>query len=63
MKLTADHLGTLSAQVAECAHEHPKAHVFYDTETHEIRITYPLPDDLLRLQRVDLTRKGSEFDL
>lgn len=45
MKATTEQLVYLVEEMKKVQAEHPKAHVYYDWEDHEVRITYPLPQD------------------
>lgn len=39
-------------QMKSCKREHPKAKVYYDTVKRQVVISYPLPDDFMRIKDV-----------
>lgn len=41
--------------------EHPKATVYYDFESREVRITYPLPKDFERLKEINFKIKKTDI--
>lgn len=47
MKATIEQLKFLVAEMEHTQKEHPKATIYYDWEDHELRITYPLPRDIM----------------
>ena len=52
-ELTIAQIELLLGEMKACQRDHPKAKVIYDTEQQRLFITYPLPQDLLPLKRVD----------
>ena len=47
MKATIEQIEYLIVEMKKAKVEHPKAVIYYDWENSEIRITYPIPRDLL----------------
>jgi hypothetical protein len=45
MKATIEKLEYFISEMKKLQVEHPKATIYYDWESNEIRITYPLPKD------------------
>lgn len=45
-ELNLKQLETILAEVSTVQEQHPKANVVYDTERHQILVTYPVPRDL-----------------
>ena len=60
MKLLRRTMEEICEQIASAEREYPKASVYFDTESLEIRITYPTPGDFEIL--VDFSKKTNGFD-
>ena len=53
MKDNIEQIEYLLVEMKKAQTEHPKAKVYYDWEDHEIRITYPIPRDLMMFKTKD----------
>lgn len=51
-KITKEELKTIIAGVERAEEEHPKATVYFDVEEHEIRISYPVPRDMIDVKKL-----------
>lgn len=54
MKANIAQIEHLLHEMQSAQKEHPKATIYYDWEDNELRITYPLPRDLLKMPRIKI---------
>ncbi len=55
-KYTIKELEYLTKRMADARHSHPKADIYYDSESLKIIIAYPLPKDFNKADGFKLTK-------